>query len=182
MVSLDRRFGGQISTAQLMNITKQIAEQILKQAKANAPVCSGALRRSGQIVKKTNGYQIQFTAPYAEEVHNGRPADPGYTETYRIRGYSVPMEFETDITVYPTNRRYNVSSYRKRITKTRKTVTNYTRTRQGKKRVRINCRAEGSKWITLDLTKPTKPQPFLADAVAAVIGQGTQQSAYKRLM
>ena len=178
---IDRRFSGQLSTRTMQDITKTLANEILRQAKANAPVCSGTLRRSGKLSKTTRGYQIQFTAPYAEEVHNGRLADPGYTESYKIRGYTVPMDYETDITVYPQNRRYNVSSYKKRITKTRKTVTNYTRTRTGKKRVQTNCGVRGKKWITLDLTEPTKPQPFLADAVAAVVGQGTQRSAYKRL-
>ena len=183
MVSLDRRRRGGISTKMLANISAKLADAILAEAKRRAPVCTGALRASGVRTPRgrAKAYKVEFTVPYAEEVHNGRPANPGYTETYRVRGYSIPMEYETDITVYPTNRRYKVSSYKKRISKTRKSIATYTRTRQGKKRVRVPCKTSGSKWVTLDLTKATDPNPFLENAAQTVLANAGIKKALKGL-
>jgi hypothetical protein len=91
------------------------------------------------------------------------------------------MEYETDITVYPSHRRYKVSSYKRKITKTRKSVATYTRTRQGKKRVQVPCKTSGSKWVTLDLTKATEPNPFLENATQAVLANAGIKKALRGL-
>ena len=53
------------------------ATGVLELAKANAPVRTGRLKRSGRVKKAGTRFEISFTAPYAGKVHEN-PSSRGY--------------------------------------------------------------------------------------------------------
>lgn len=50
-------------------LEKDIAEDILREAKKNCPVDTGKLRNSGFVKKTGDGYTVGFSADYAMVVH-----------------------------------------------------------------------------------------------------------------
>lgn len=50
-------------------LEKEVAEEILKEAKKNCPVDTGDLRNSGYVKKQGDGYAVGFSADYAMIVH-----------------------------------------------------------------------------------------------------------------
>ncbi len=53
----------------LKPLEKEVAEEILKEAKKNCPVDTGNLKNSGFVRKKGDGYEVGFGADYAMIVH-----------------------------------------------------------------------------------------------------------------
>lgn len=50
-------------------VEKEVAQDILKKAKKDAPHDTGALKRSAYMKKKEKGYEVGFSADYALIVH-----------------------------------------------------------------------------------------------------------------
>lgn len=50
-------------------LEKEVAEEILKEAKKNCPVDTGNLKNSGYVRKQGDGYTVGFGADYAMVVH-----------------------------------------------------------------------------------------------------------------
>ena len=50
-------------------LEKEVAEEILKEAKKNCPVDTGTLKNSGYVKKQGDGYTVGFGADYAMIVH-----------------------------------------------------------------------------------------------------------------
>ena len=50
----------------------KLGEETLKLAKSMAPVNTGMLKDSGEVIANQKGFKIRFTVPYAYQVHEGK--------------------------------------------------------------------------------------------------------------
>ena len=128
-----------LSDRQILN---DIGMAVFQEAQANCPVKTGRLKESANFVQTSDGWRIEYTAPYAMEVHNG------------VREKPKPNPYESNVRGHTRNGVY---------------VRPHLRTQ--KRDVKPMFISGLNTWRNIDTTKPIKANGWLEKAYQKIKGE-----------
>ena len=124
----------------------KIGALVFQESQATVPVSSGRLKDSGEFKMTTYGWNIEYSAPYASDVHNG-------TRSTQLN---------------PNPWVGNVREHQRNATKKLHTVREHRRTQKmNVKPIKIS----GLGWRNVDVTKPISANPWIERAFQKIKGK-----------
>tara|TARA_R100000808_G_scaffold22713_1_gene49594 strand:+ start:910 stop:1404 length:495 start_codon:yes stop_codon:yes gene_type:complete len=146
-------YSGRISSTKSARITayiQRLAHAVFVESQKNVPVSSGYLKQSGKSFVNQNRIVIEYTAPYAKDVEEGRDGLSGGYVTPSDRGRAVfgrlqKREYRGGARPVPVGVKYNEG-------------------------------APDVAWRTLDLSQPTEGHYFIEKAFKKIFGDGRRSN------